>query len=65
LEQVKSLDVDKDSPRQIVPKDKVKEILGRSPDFSDALMMRMYFELKKSAGHIPATVQGGVKPYYN
>ena len=27
-------------------KEKVKEAIGRSPDFSDALMMRMWFELK-------------------
>ena len=45
LEQVKRKDVDKDGKLGIVPKDKVKEILGRSPDISDALMMRMYFEL--------------------
>ena len=25
-------------------KSEVKELLGHSPDFSDALMMRMYFE---------------------
>lgn len=45
LEQVKQKDMDKDGKKKVVPKDKVKELLGRSPDFSDALMMRMYFEL--------------------
>lgn len=30
----------------IIPKDEIKEAIGRSPDFSDALMMRYYFELK-------------------
>jgi len=45
LEQVKQYNMDKDSKRQVLPKDKVKEIIGRSPDFSDTLMMRMYFEL--------------------
>lgn len=44
LEQVKRHNVDKDGKQQVVPKDKVKEIIGRSPDFSDALMMRMWFE---------------------
>ena len=29
-----------------MPKDKVKEKLGRSPDISDMLMFRMYFDLK-------------------
>lgn len=30
----------------IVPKSEIKELLGRSPDFADVLMMRMFFELK-------------------
>lgn len=46
LEQVKKKDVDKDGKNAVVPKEKVKEILGRSPDFADTLMMREYFELK-------------------
>lgn len=46
LEQVKQYQMDKDNKRQVLPKDKVKEILGRSPDFSDTLMMREYFDLK-------------------
>jgi len=41
---VKQKDIDKDGKRRIIPKDKMKEILGYSPDFSDTLMMRMYFE---------------------
>ncbi len=45
LEQVKQYKMDQDGKKQVVPKDKVKEIIGRSPDFSDALMMRMFFEL--------------------
>lgn len=45
LEQVKRHNIDKDGKLAIIPKEKVKELLGRSPDFSDALMMRMYFEL--------------------
>lgn len=31
----------------IIPKDDMKEILGRSPDFADMLMMRMWFEFKE------------------
>ena len=46
LEQVKSKDSDKDAKKRLLPKEEVKEIIGRSPDYSDALMMRMYFELK-------------------
>jgi len=45
LEQVKRDNVDKDGKLSILPKDKVKEVLGRSPDHSDALMMRFYFEV--------------------
>jgi len=46
LEQVRQKDPDKDGKLAIVGKKEVKEFLGRSPDFSDALMFRMYFELK-------------------
>lgn len=46
LEQVKRADVDKDGKFAVVPKDEVKEILGRSPDFADALMMGELLELK-------------------
>jgi hypothetical protein len=46
LEQVKQHNMDKDGKRQIIPKDKVKEIIGRSPDYSDTLMMREWFDLK-------------------
>lgn len=45
LEQVKQYNMDKDGKRQVVPKDKVKELIGRSPDYSDTLMMREWFEL--------------------
>jgi hypothetical protein len=49
---VKLKDVDKDNKVQVQSKDDMKKILGKSPDLSDALMMRMYFELKnlKSTG---------------
>jgi hypothetical protein len=46
LEQVKQKALDSDLKKGVVPKDKVKELIGRSPDFSDAIMMREYFELK-------------------
>ena len=44
LEQVKQKSIDNDAKKGIIPKDKVKALIGRSPDFSDALAMRMYFE---------------------
>lgn len=49
LEQVKQKEVDSDKPKEIVAKEDVKKILGRSPDISDALMMREYFELQPKA----------------
>jgi phage terminase large subunit len=45
LEQVKQYNMDKDGKRQVLPKDKVKEVIGRSPDYADTLMMREWFEL--------------------
>lgn len=43
---IKRADMDKDGKLRILGKDKVKEGIGRSPDFADALMMRMVLELK-------------------
>lgn len=45
MEQVKLKDLFKDSKMGIVPKDKVKEFIGRSPDDWDSIMMRYFFEL--------------------
>ncbi len=44
LEQVKRKDIDKDGKLAVIPKERIKEIIGRSPDYADALMMRMYYE---------------------
>lgn len=46
LEQIKEKNVDGDKKKGIIPKEKVKELIGRSPDYSDALMMRMWFEFQ-------------------
>jgi len=48
LEQVRRKNYDKDTKLQLVGKDDVKLAIGRSPDFSDAIMMRMYYELKST-----------------
>lgn len=47
LEQVKQHNMDKDGKKQVLPKDKVKELIGRSPDISDMVMMRMWFEIAR------------------
>lgn len=44
VEQIKAKDPDKDRKLAIVSKEDIKDVLGRSPDFADNLMMRMYFE---------------------
>ena len=49
-EQVRTKDADKDNKLQIIQKDTVKSILGRSPDYSDALAMRMYYEIDSNFG---------------
>ena len=38
--------MDKDGRLTIIPKDEVKELIGRSPDEWDSIMMRYYFQLK-------------------
>jgi len=48
MEQIKQLHADKEGKIRIVPKDIIKERLGRSPDLSDCFVMRMYFELHKN-----------------
>ena len=45
MEQVKQRDIDKDGKVSIVPKNVVKEKIGRSPDDWDSIMMRYWFEL--------------------
>ena len=46
LEQIKQVDMDKDSAFRVIGKDEIKESLGRSPDYGDCMMMRMYGEIK-------------------
>lgn len=36
-----------DGKRLATPKEDVKELIGRSPDLSDTLIMRMYFEIRE------------------
>jgi phage terminase large subunit len=47
---VKRDKIDQDGKLLILPKEKVKEGLGRSPDYADVMMMRMVFELRGDAG---------------
>jgi len=47
LECLQSYKLDDDGKIQLLPKAKIKELIGQSPDVLDALMMRMYFELNQ------------------
>lgn len=49
LEQVKAKNVDKDGKKELVAKDQIKLILGRSPDYADSIMLRMYPIVKHKA----------------
>jgi len=64
LEQIKRKDADKDGKNKIIGKDEVKELIGRSPDRSDALMLRMWFELKKIPESDPDPYFEQVGTYY-
>lgn len=58
LQQIKIKDIDKDGKLRIIPKEEIKENLGRSPDYGDAMMMRMIFEVKpKSKFLVPVGVK--------
>lgn len=46
---LKHKNVDSDGKLQIKPKDEVKEEIGRSPDFGDAIIFRAWYELQRDA----------------
>jgi hypothetical protein len=47
LEQIKEKNPDSDDKKlQIIPKEEIKEAIGRSPDFADCLMMRMLLDIE-------------------
>jgi phage terminase large subunit len=45
LQQYKRKNIEKDGKIQISSKDDIKTRIGRSPDYADTIMMRMFFEL--------------------
>lgn len=44
MEYIKAWKREKDTKLAVMPKEEIKKKLGRSPDFSDTLMMRAYFD---------------------
>lgn len=63
LEQIKSKDLDKDGKLKIMPKDEVKERIGRSPDFGDCFIMRAFFELSPSQNEAPRATYAPTRTY--
>ncbi len=55
LEQVKQKNLDSDLKKGLIPKEKVKEVLGRSPDFWDTILMRYSFEFTPKRKYADAT----------
>jgi len=47
LDVISQVDIDKDGPIKIIKKENIKKAIGNSPDFADAISMRMVRELKK------------------
>jgi hypothetical protein len=47
LECLRSYNLDNEGKMQIMPKAKVKELIGHSPDILDAFIMRIYFNLNR------------------
>lgn len=50
FDMIRRKNIDKDGKLAVTGKDEIKRIHGRSPDYADAIMMRMYFELKQNYG---------------
>lgn len=51
LDMIRRKNVDKDGRLQLISKDDIKMKHGISPDYADAIMMRMLFEVRKNYGH--------------
>lgn len=45
VEQVRSQSIDNDKTVSIIAKEKIKEMIGRSPDYLDMIVMRWWFDL--------------------
>lgn len=58
LDIVKQINTDSDKKTEIIKKEDVVEMLGRSPDRADAMMMRMFFEVPLSEGQTEITDKG-------
>jgi len=64
VSELKDYKPDEDTKKQLVPKDEIKENIGRSPDNLDCLLMRMFFELDADDGEDSDGGFGGDKPNF-
>lgn len=63
LQHIKRKNAEQEGPLQIIPKDEIKEAIGRSPDHGDMIVMRMYFELDKPVVYHQPPMTHGVRPF--
>lgn len=57
LDVIVEIELDRDGKVKLIKKEDVKAKLGRSPDYADALMMRMFYEVVKKRWNIEEIVQ--------
>jgi len=57
LDVIVEIELDKDGKVKLIKKEDVKAKLWRSPDYADALMMRMFYEVVKRRGNIDEIVE--------
>lgn len=62
LQQLKRKETSIEAPLRLIPKEEIKEALGRSPDIGDMMAMRMFFELEHPVKFIQNNNVGGVAP---
>jgi phage terminase large subunit len=63
LSMLKTYDSDKDGKLRILPKEKIKEHIGRSPDWLDIFIMRMYYEAGGKKRHLTAYEISQMMPF--
>ena len=55
LDNIVVKDIDGENKVRLESKDDLKKRLGHSPDYADAIMMRMYWQLNKSLSPVTKT----------
>jgi phage terminase large subunit len=56
LEQLKSYDSDGEGKLKILPKEQIKDNIGRSPDYLDTMLMRCYFDYASNGSYTIGSV---------